>query len=433
MKKWFAARVRRRQPPLTPTGTTDLGPAWAGNSVNCVPFRFDAVRTHRNCRFMAYFDDAGDVIVARLSDNSLRKERICNARKPYDAHQMISIALDARNRIHVAFGAHGSSLLRTRSRSADLSDGFEELSEHHERATYPMFLTLGDGQLAFLCRRGQHYEGAIHVERLDLDRDVWESDVGPLISGFGKPWSCGPYLNTPLVAADGAVHLFLVWRLGSNATSAGAVVNVGIDALVSRDGLRSLATHNGIRLCGPVTPVSSERVIAVPLGSSLINQASAALLPGNRPAVLTYWDAGDGIPQYRFGWREGATWRIATVSDFRTKFRLDGGGTLPLPHSRPELVAHEDGKIIILYRSAELGNRLIASELHPPAYDGSHARHQILVDEDLGFYEPVLDRTAWTIQRELVLFVQRCEQGVNRDGKIDLRAAPARLMCWIPT
>jgi hypothetical protein len=346
---------------------------------------------------------------------------------------MISIAVDAKNRIHVAFGAHGSSLLRTRSRAADLSDGFEKLSEQNERATYPMFLTLGDGQVVFLYRRGVHDAGEFQVERLDLDRDAWTSDIGPLISGFGKPWSCGPYLNTPLVADDGTIHLFFVWRLGSNATSAGAVVNVGIDALQSRDGLRSLSTYGGVHLSGPVTSVSSERVIAVPLGSSLINQASAALLPGNRPAVLTYWDAGDGIPQYRLGWREASTWRTATVSDFRTKFRLDGGGTLPLPHSRPELVVHKDGKIIILYRSAELGNRLLASELHPPAYDVSHARKQILVDEDLGFYEPVLDRTAWTMRRELVLFVQRCEQGVNRDGKIDLSAAPAKLMCWIPT
>jgi hypothetical protein len=417
---------------LQPASTIDLGPAWAGNSVNCVPFRTSAVVTRHNRRYVSYFDETGDVIVAHhdLGDDEVHWERIRNDRPPHDAHQAISMGFDRADHLHLAFGAHNSSLLTTRSRSADLSAGFGELVERHQRATYPMFLELAGGELVLVYRHGRHFEGAIRVERYDPEQDTWSDNAEPLISGFDGPWSCGPYLNTPVVDHQGAVHLFVVWRLAPPATSAGAVVNAGIDAFVSHDGLRSLATHRGIQLSGPVTPVNSERVIAVPLGSSLINQAAAAVLPGNRPAVLTYWDAGDGVVQYRLGWRDGPTWRVSPVSRFTTRFQLGGGGTLPLPHSRPALVVHDDGRIILLHRSLESGNRLVATEIDPPDYEIARGRMQILVHEDLGFYEPIVDHVAWMTRRELVLYVQRCEQGIERDGKPDYATAPARLMAW---
>ncbi|MBM6582744.1 BNR-4 repeat-containing protein [Microvirga sp. BT689] len=419
---------------LQPVSALDLGLAWAGNSVNCVPYRTSAVVTRHNQRYVSYFDETGDVIVGHhdLGDDQVHRERIRNERPPHDAHQAISMGFDPTDHLHLAFGAHNSSLLTTRSRASDLRAGFAELVERHQRATYPMFLELAGGELALLYRHGRHFEGEIRVERYDPDQETWTGNDTPLITGFAAPWSCGPYLNTPVVDHQGNVHLFVVWRVAPPATSAGAVVNAGIDAFVSRDGLQSLSTHQGVQLSGPVTPMNSERVIAVPLGSSLINQAAAAVLPGNRPAVLTYWDAGDGVVQYRLGWRDEAPWRLAPMSRFTTRFRLDGGGTLPLPHSRPALVVHEDGRIIILHRSLESGNRLVATEVDPPDYEISRGRVQTLVDEDLGFYEPIVDHSAWTTRRELVLYVQHCEQGLGRDGKPDHATAPARLMAWKP-
>ncbi|WP_368861137.1 BNR-4 repeat-containing protein [Streptomyces griseus] len=136
-----------------------MGSAWAGNTVNCVPFRTNAVSTHGSSRYATYYDDAGDVIVSRhdLATNLVHSQRIANERKPYDAHQAISTAFDAQGRFHLAFGAHNSSILTTRSRSKDLSTGFKALEERHERATYPMFLELQNGELALLLHRGRHF------------------------------------------------------------------------------------------------------------------------------------------------------------------------------------------------------------------------------------------------------------------------------------
>ena len=85
---------------------------------------------------------------------------------------------------------------------------------------------------------------------------------------------------------------------------------------------------------------------------------------------------------------------------------------------------------MVLYRSQEAQNRLMATVLSPPRSRLSGAREQILVDEDLGFCEPILDRAAWHQRRELVLYVQHCRQGFGRDEMPDMSAAEARLITW---
>ena len=419
--------------PFHATRHLELGSAWAGNSVNCVPFRKDAVLTRGGLRHAAFFDEAGDVVVIRqaLSQGSTERIRLPNDRKPHDAHQSISLGIDSAGRIHLAFGAHSQPLLVTRSRSENLGDGFEEPQERFEKATYPMFLTLADGALALLYRHGRHDAGEIRMEHLAGDGTNWIARPQPLVSGFGEPWSCGPYLNTPVVTDDGTIYLFIVWRMNRQAVPGGGVVNAGIDCVMSRDGLRSLVTTGGANLPETVTPMASERVVTVPLGSSLINQASAGLLREGEPAFLTYWQTGNGVPQYRLGWRTKRGWQVSQVSAFRTEFALRGGGTLPLPHSRPELLVCRDGRAVVLSRSTEHDNRLLATVLNPPDYRLAGARRQILVDEDLGYYEPIVDRGAWRERQELVLYVQHCRQGRGRDGNRDLAAAPARLMSWV--
>jgi putative BNR repeat neuraminidase len=408
-----------------------LGAAWAGNSVNCVPFRTDAVRTVGNRRYVSYFDQEGDVVVAAidLRNGAVQKSVVPNARKPRDAHQAISMGIDANGICHLAFGAHNSSLLLTRSRSDRLGDGFTELTQHHSLATYPMFLRVAGGELILLSRRGRHFDGEILVDRLSPALD-WQSDSEPLLNGSGSPWPCGPYLNTPVVTPEGNVFLFVVWRLRPEATSAGAVVNVGIDALASRDNFRTLQTLSGIKLTLPVSPATSERIIAVPMGANLINQASAAMLPDGMPAVVTYWADADCVPQYRLCWPLGGTWQIAKASNFTTKFKLDGRGTLPLPHSRPEIVVRSDGRALVIYRTRETGNTLNAVELTPPSYSLAKARHQVLVAEDLGHYEPILDRSAWREKSEVVLYVQACKQSLDGDRMRANASSEASIVCF---
>jgi hypothetical protein len=69
------------------------------------------------------------------------------------------------------------------------------------------------------------------------------------------------------------------------------------------------------------------------------------------------------------------------------------------------------------------------TSLHPPDYSLDKAHHRILIGEDLGFYEPVLDRHAWA-NGELALYVQWCNQEANADQASAFAGAEARVVTW---
>jgi hypothetical protein len=408
-----------------------LGDAWAGNSVNAVPFRTGVV-TDDERRVTAFYDPNGDILVFEESLESGDTEHLLipNSIKPFDAHRCVSIGVDQRRMLHIAYGAHASSMAVARSKTSLLRDGFEDISTIAGAITYPMFLRLCDSELILIFREGGPTEGEIKLSRLNCHTGLWTAEGTALISGIGSPFSCGPYINTPAQDESGALALFLMWRLDAARTSGGQAVNVGIDCLISRDGLRSATSIHDVELSLPVGPTNSERVIAVPIGRSLINQSSAAIFPKFKPAVVSYWAGNDGIPQYRLGWYDGDRWRLSTVSTFKTEFKLDGRGTLPLPHSRPELLADDDGRAVLIYRSQEESNRLCVRILDPPDYALAGSAMKILVDADLGYYEPVLDRRAWELRKEIVLYVQRCEQQLGGDDRQIFKAEPAFLGTW---
>ncbi|MBE7210919.1 MAG: hypothetical protein INR65_07855, partial [Gluconacetobacter diazotrophicus] len=152
---------------------------------------------------------------------------------------------------------------------------------------------------------------------------------------------------------------------------------------------------------------------------------------------VSYWSQPAGrsrprpVPQYRLGWQdESGTWRDTPASAFTTPFDLDGGGTLPLPHSRPELLFDDADRAFVLWRSIETGNRLMLRVLSPPDYDIRDSEAVVLWDHDLGFYEPVPSRDAWQRDRELVLLVQHCDQKRDHDGTPHAGGTPIVLARW---
>ncbi len=419
--------------PLPPDSNVALGSAWAANSVNCVPFRMNGVLSRHGVRYAGFYDPHGDVVVASLAGGALAQRAVIPAaRKPFDAHLSISLGMDSEDRLHVAYGAHDSRLQIARTRrpgpGADFSEPAWLAGGYAQKASYPMFLSLPDESLVLLFRDGSAASGDIRIMRFDGRTALWRDDPVALISGRATP-GCdrGPYLNSPAIGPRGEIALFLVWRLPSGGGV--SVTNVGIACLISGNALRGLAGVDGAMVALPATPATAPSAIAIPAGMNLINQAAAAVRADGTPMLATYWNDDFGIPQYRLAWREGSRWRVSTVSRFTTKFELSGPGTLPLPHSRPELLLDPDGRARVIFRSRELGGRLLMTSLMPPDYRLESARHQILVDEDLGYYEPVLDRSS--ANGELALYVQWCDQEQGGDTKeTGFAQAEARLMTW---
>lgn len=415
---------------LVSRSTRSLGSAWGGNSVNCVPYR-GAFVSDTEYRYVCYYSADGHLKVTRqrISDGRLHTVSVRSDIRPYDAHQSVGIGIDENRRLHLAFGAHVSALWGTTLTTDQFEDGFLPPRVLFPEATYPMFINDVDGQLFMLYRTGRHFDGELLVSRFDAVSHSWRNDMLPVASGRHAQWTSGPYVNAPTRDNAGVVHLFLVWRQQGEATSEGDVVNIGIDYACSGDGLRSIHTARGARLSKPVTQSNAERVIPVAIGASLINQSSSGVLPGNLPAALTYWDEGDGIPQYQFCWYDGRTWHKRVVSNFTTPFHIRGAGTLPLPHSRPEFVTYESG-ILVVYRSIERNNNLVCRLLRAPEFSLENSSEQVLVGHDLGHYEPILDKEAWNRDRELVIYVQSCRQRFGSDGLNDEWASKAKLMSW---
>ncbi len=423
---------------LTPHDVIVLGPAWAGNSVNCVPFRVGGLLSRRGVRHCAYYDPAGHIVVARVVSGSqiVARHVLVNSQPPIDAHRAISLGFDREERLHLAFGAHNSTLFVARANGSDIEGGFDGPGPLDDplglHITYPMFLSPpGSDELILLFRDGSAADGELRIKRFDLTAHRWRDDPRPIVTGRRPSGPrVGPYVNTPAYGPGGEIVLFLVWRHEAGPSDPDAVHNIGIDCIVSKDGLRTLMTAAHEPLSVPVSEANATRIISVPVGANLINQASAAVRIDGAPMVVTYWDAGDGVPQYRLVWRDGRTWRVSTVSRFRTPFRLHGRGTLPLPQSRPEIVVGRDGRVHIIFRSQEYNGRLMLVSLDPPDYALASARDHVLVDQDLGFYEPVVDKPAWAQDDTLSVYVQNCTQWLGGDEITHLSVAEARVLSW---
>ncbi|MFO1151147.1 MAG: BNR-4 repeat-containing protein [Alsobacter sp.] len=409
-----------RRTTYQPDWRIDLGDAWAGNSVNCAIYRAEPGAFAGPASLaVAYYDDTGSALVREIlwpagaADPRLgRLVGLPHVRPPTDGHDVMSMGCDSTGRLHVVYGAHASGPGCVSIDPDTWSASSQKLDpETADEVTYPHFVN--DAQtreLLLIFRRGRHDAGAIYVQRWDATRCTWTADAVALLSGLSEPWTAGPYLNTPMVERNGQMGLFCVWRLPKRATTGGAVVNAGLDYVRSTDAFRTLSTIDGIGLSLPVTPTNAPRVVAVPLAANLINQGSAALLPGGRPIAATYWNDEEGRPQYHLAWFDGRTWRVSQVSAFRSRFRLDGGGTLSLPHSRPRIVADEAGRVGLLFRSDEVDGRLILRVLTPPLYDLNSAFDYVLADRKLGRYEPTLIQEAWTKGQQIVLYLQACQQ-----------------------
>jgi len=393
-----------------------------------------------NAWVTAYFDDIGHIAIVQVHPNGrLQAVIVPSLVPPFDAHQAISLGVDGQCRLHVAYGAHNSHIMTFRSKSSTLSDGFDDQEclsgDYFRRAssdatlglTYPMFIPTDDA-LILLARRGPHYDGEIVVGRFSCQSDEWIADPAPLISGRGLEWTAGPYVNSP-VLMNGEITLFYVWRLDPKSTGLGEMANVGVDCIKSTSALRRVFTTNGTELRLPVTPVNSDRLVALGVGRQLMNQCGASFAPTLGPVAVTYWSDQLDVPQFRLVWtgpRRGGS--SSQITKFKTKFTLSGRGTLPLPHSRPQILFDESAYAYVFFRSIEVGNRLCVDRLSPPNYTPESARRQVIVDEDLGYYEPVIGKDLWHSEGRVAIFVQRCEQYYGSDGRRSSEASIARLI-----
>ena len=415
-----------------------IGLGWSGNTLNTVPFRHHALFTTGDYQYGSYYDAEQQLTVFQreISTNEILSQVLEGPHDLADAHNATSLAMDRLGVLHISYGQHNSRLRYRRSVQPhsilSWSDELPMTGSRESSLTYPTFVMYQDDweapDLLFLYRDGTSGNGQACIKWYSSRSDEW-SDIEPCaLSGIGLgPWSSSPYWNTPVAGPDSRLHLGFTWRTQSVGES-GLINNINIDYAYSDDFAATWMTSRGKQLQLPITPVNSETVLPISPASNLINQSGAAIDSAGFPHYVFYSDDLSGIPQYQHLWFDGEGWRHSYLTARVEPFKLEGGGTLQLPISRPIILLDQRDIAYVLFRGDLTGDKLAVLVLMPPDYQPSRPPI-ILWDSPLDFAEPTVDLLRWQADGILSMLVQRNSQP-NHDGDIIPIHDPIYLVEW---
>ena len=410
------------------TATTKLipiAPGWAKNQINSVIFRHNSIVSHGDQQFVAFYDDAGRVVLAKrkLRTSSWRIEPTQYVGDVKDAHKSISIAVDGAGYLHVVWNLHNTPLQYCRSRSPgslQLSEQFSMVNEKENRVTYPEFYNLPSGDLLFLYRDGSSGKGDLVLNRFSVKTRKWSRLHDKLIDGEetrSAYWQAS-------VDRRGTIHISWVWRETPDVAS-----NHDICYAKSVDGGKTWLTSSGGKYKLPITADSAEYVVRVPQQSDLINQTSMTTDEQDRPYIVSYWRRPDSqIPQYQLFYHDGRRWLTSQVTQRTSPFTLKGLGTRRIPISRPQILVGPQ-QVIVIFRDAERGDRISVAQsknLNSNSWTISD-----LTTNSVGMWEPTYDLNAWLVRKELHLFVQSVGQG-DAEGLENIPPQMISVLEWKP-
>lgn len=406
---------------------SDVGPGWAGNSVNTVAFRQNALVSDGAHQYVAYYDQDGHVVLGKrlLGSSEWEVRRLDLTGDVRDAHNAISIMVDGAGVLHLAWNHHDVGLQYARG----VAPGSLEMrraamvGRDEDRVSYPQFFRMPDGGLLFFYRDGRSGQGNLVLNRYD-PAGGWQRAADKLIDGEGRR---NAYWQA-CVDGRGTIHVSWAWRESPDVAS-----NHDMAYARSRDGGRTWEDSAGRPYALPITASSAEYAAHIPQGSELINQTSMAADGAGHPYIATYWRTSDSaVPQYRVLYHDGVAWRRLDL-DFRTQaFSLSGGGTKAIPIARPQLLVSQGAGApsgVLVFRDRERGDKVSIVRIADFA-----ARRWSVLDLDagaVGAWEPLVDTEVWRSAGTVNLFVQAVTQA---DGE-GLTAAPpsmVRVLAWQP-
>ena len=392
------------QPRLVP-----IANGWAKNQVNAVIFRKNSVTSFDDHQFAAFYDADSKVVLAKrkLGGTKWEIRPTQFTGNTADAHNSISIAVDGKGFLHLAWGNHNTHLNYARGVAAgslEFGENTLMVGRTEDKVSYPEFYSMPNGDLLFIYRDGSSGNGNLVLNRYDVKTAKWTRVQDNLVDGE-KARNAYPQIA---VDTRGTIHVSWVWRETPDVAS-----NHDLCYARSSDGGKTWTRSNGEKYQLPINASTAEYVWRIPQKSELINQTSMTADAEGNPYIATYWrSAGSAIPQYRLVYFDSKKWLSSQVSNRTTPFSLSGGGTKRIPISRPQVVVDPSkGKkrVIVIFRDEERGSRVSAAISTDLASDRWN-----IVDLDktnVGMWEPSYDQNLWNRSKRLDLFVQNVGQG----------------------
>lgn len=379
---------------------SNVGYGWSQNSVNTVIFRNQALCSFKDQQFIAFYNAQGKMV---LGTRKLKDSKWTLLVSPYsgnvkDAHNSISMAVDAKGYLHVSWDQHDTPLRYAKSKaplSLELGEEIAMTGLEEEKVTYPEFQNLSSGSLLFLYRSGASGRGNLVVNRYDPTTGVWTQLHNNLIDGQQIR---SAYWQTHV--DDYGIHLSWTWRESWDVTT-----NHDIAYMVSRDEGNTWQDVDGMNLKLPITMATTPYAWRVPENSNLMNQTSMTTDADGNPYIATYWRS-DAITQYKVVYHKDGQWQLLDT-DFRDQdFELGGGGTKSIPISRPEVLV-DDSNLYLLYRDALGGNKITLASY---GFDSKHWRFKDLTKTTVGEWEPNFDKGLWKRYKKLHIYAQNVSQ-----------------------
>lgn len=412
---------------------SEVGLAYSGTSVNTVVFRSAALCTADSAgqllQFAAYYDNNAHLVLARRKlDPEAHPASLWQRHDTGvignvgDAHCCASLATDRLGVLHVSYNHHCNPLHyrhSTRPYGLELGEEMPMTGLAESAVTYPQFVRLSTGELLFAYRDGGSGNGNMILNAYDEAQGTWQQLLVNLIDGEGQR---SPYWEM-CPGAKGDLLVAWCWReTGDVATNH--------DKLFARspDGGRTWLRSDGRAYELPINQSSAELALAIPQRSDLMNQTAVACDGKGLCHMATYYTAaGDRVPamhivsQTYLG-RQGWNWRSCLVAHTTQPFHLAGGGTKFIPFGRPKLVV-KDRTALLIWRD---GDKVYYARNRDIDAPGGRWQVGVLLDEDLGAWEPMIDEQLWQDKHILHLVVQHSYQG---DGEVALEreATPARV------
>ena len=384
---------------------SNVGLAWAKNSINTVVFRKNSIISFKNFQFTSYYDSVGNVILAKRKRGSNKWEiKKTNYRGNHkDAHNSISIIIDGKGFLHVAWDHHDSKLRYAKSvapYSLELGGELSMIGRNETKVTYPEFYMLKNGDLLFLHRDGASGQGNLVLNRYDLQTQKWLRIHDNLIDGQGQR---NAYWQA-CVDKLGIFHLSWVWREKSDVAT-----NHDMSYAKSLDGGKTWVSSKNDNYTIPMNISNTKPIQVIPQKSELINSTSMTADDKGNPYIATYWrNQNSTVPQYQLIYFKDNDWKVQQVSNRKTKFSLSGVGTKKIPISRPQVVVNKKA-VTVIFRDEERGNKIsVATNQN---IDDINWNIVDVNNEDVGQWEPSYDTELWKKKKKLHLFVQQTAQG----------------------
>ncbi len=392
------------------TGNTEIGLGWARNSVNATIFRTNSITSDHRFQFGSYYDSTGHVVLAKRDfyGNGWQIKTTAFSGNVEDAHNVISVGLDGRGYLHMAWDHHNSQLHYARSTtpySTEL-EVVEMIGENELRVTYPEFYRFNNGDLLFAYRDGSSGDGNLVLNYYDSKGQAWSRINDVIIDG---QYERNAYWQIAIDATD-AIHISWVWRETGDVST-----NHDLCYAVSKDYGETWEKSNGGAYELPIDINNAEVIMPISQKSDLINQTSMTTDLDGNPYIATYWrgDKSENIQIHMVYYDPNGQWRKSQVTKRLTDFQLSGSGTKKTPISRPQIYVldDEEGKQAgVIYRDAERGNKvtLATADLLAESLQWSFVD---LTDHSVGQWEPSYDKHLLREKRLLHLFVQKVGQG----------------------